>query len=187
MGRRKKKHYVNNEDFLISLEAYNKKVKEYEKEGKETPQLPDYIGECFMQIAEKLSSKPNFRHYSYREEMIMDGIENCLNCVGNFDTSKSKNPFSYFTQVIYFAFLRRIEKEKKQAYVKSKEMIHQMESGQKVGNLQKHDTSNFTVKGDSIYKNIYDFVEEYESKVEEKKAKKKKPKKKKALEEFLDE
>ena len=117
---KKKEHYVNNKDFLDALMVYRKEVKIAKEEGKDKPRVPNYIGECFMKIAEGLSHKPNFINYTYRDEMMSDGIENCLQYFDNFDPAKSKNPFAYFTQIIYFAFLRRIQKEKKQLEIKSK-------------------------------------------------------------------
>ena len=112
------KHYVNNADFLAALIEYKKACDEAKKKNKPDPQIPNYIGECFLKIADHLSRKPNFISYSFRDEMIADGIENCLMYFRNFDPEKSKNPFAYFTQIIYYAFLRRIMKEKKQLYVK---------------------------------------------------------------------
>ena len=114
------KHYVNNADFLSALIDYRDKCAIAKKDGKEDPQIPNYIGECFYKIADHLSRKPNFISYSFRDEMISDGIENCLMYFRNFDPDKSKNPFAYFTQIIYYAFLRRIAKEKKQTYIKGK-------------------------------------------------------------------
>ena len=112
------KHYINNADFLAALVEYKTKSLEAKKNNTPEPAIPNYIGECFMKIAEGLSHKPNFINYSYRDEMMADGIENCLQYFNNFDPEKSKNPFAYFTQVIYFAFLRRIQKEKKYLYTK---------------------------------------------------------------------
>jgi hypothetical protein len=97
-------------------------VKAADKDEKPHPPVTSYIGECFMSIADRLSRKPNFINYPYRDEMISDGIENCLLYAYNFDPKKSTNPFSYFTQIIYYAFLRRISKEKKQAYIKLKKI-----------------------------------------------------------------
>ena len=105
-------HYVNNKQFLEAITEWKEKVKDAESLGEETPPVTDYIGECFLKIAQHLSFRPNFINYSYKEEMIGDGIENCLQYVNNFDPEKSKNPFSYFTQIIYYAFIRRIQKEK---------------------------------------------------------------------------
>jgi hypothetical protein len=112
--------YVNNKDFFVAMVAWKDLVIEAENSGESRPPVTDYIGECFLKIAEHLSYKPNFINYPYREEMVGDGIENCLMYAHNFNPEKSKNPFSYFTQIIYYAFLRRIEKEKKQSYIKYK-------------------------------------------------------------------
>ena len=116
----KKPHYVNNKEFLQAMIEWNDRCKQAKKDGKPQPPITNYIGECFLKIANHLSYRPNFINYTYREEMISDGIENCLQYVHNFDPDKSKNPFSYFTQIIYFAFIRRIQKEKKQAHIKNK-------------------------------------------------------------------
>jgi len=96
----------------------NKKLYQEISERKDSTQVTDYMAECFMNIGIGLSHKKNFQRYTYRDEMILDGIENCVRYCHNFNPEKSKNPFSYFTQIIYHAFLRRIEKEKKQVYVK---------------------------------------------------------------------
>lgn len=113
-------HYVNNAEMLESLKSYKAKLKEARENGTEEPRIPEYLGECVLKIATRLSHKANFINYSYRDDMILDGIENCIQCMNSFDPEKSSNPFSYFTQVIYFAFLRRIAKEKKQSYIKGK-------------------------------------------------------------------
>ena len=114
------KHYVNNAKFLEEITIYREEYLKTKDSNLEPPMLPDYIGECFMLIAERLSHRPNFINYAFREDMISDGIENCLQYVHNFNPEKSDNPFAYFTQIIYYAFLRRIQKEKKQAHVKNK-------------------------------------------------------------------
>lgn len=120
--RRKKKknaaHYVDNEEFLDAMVAWKVTVADAEAAGDSKPGVTEYIGTCFLKIATHLSYRPNFIGYSYREEMVSDGIENCLMYCSNFDPAKSSNPFSYFTQIIYYAFLRRIQKEKKQQYIK---------------------------------------------------------------------
>lgn len=113
-------HYVNNADLLAELIKYRKQVEEAKNSGLDKPIVSNYIGECLLKIATHLSYKPNFINYSYREDMILDGVENCIQYIDNFDPSKSKNPFSYFTQIIWYAFLRRIAKEKKQSYIKGK-------------------------------------------------------------------
>jgi len=116
----RKRNYVNNPDLLAALIDYKALCKEAEDAGDKNPQVPEYIGKCILLIATRLATKPNFSGYSYKEEMISDGIENCLMYIHNFDPEKSSNPFAYFTQIIWFAFLRRIQKEKKQTYIKFK-------------------------------------------------------------------
>ena len=113
-----KPHYVNNKEFLGAMVEWNATF-DLEK-GDEVPPVTNYIAECFLKIATHLSYRPNFINYTYRDEMISDGIENCLQYVANFNPEKSNNPFAYFTQIIYYAFLRRIAKEKKQTHVKNK-------------------------------------------------------------------
>jgi len=113
-------HYVDNKKFLQALIDYKDQVKLAEKEGKEIPQVPNYIGDCFIKIATHLSYKSNFINYTFRDDMISDGIENCLTAAAKFDPEKSSNPFAYYTQIIYFAFIRRIQKEKKQQATKYK-------------------------------------------------------------------
>ena len=119
-GKRKSEHYVNNKEFLEALINYRAKCQRAEEAGEARPVIPRYIGECFLKIANHLSYKPNFVNYMFREDMICDGIENCLQYIDNFNPEKSSNPFAYFTQIIYYAFLRRIQKEKKQMEIKNK-------------------------------------------------------------------
>ena len=122
MARTKKKsiHYVDNAKFLEAMKEWKDQCRDAEETGDEKPRISNYIGECFLKIANGLSYRPNFINYTYRQEMISDGIENCLQYIHNFDPDKSKNPFSYFTQIIYYAFIRRIQKEKKQQVIKRK-------------------------------------------------------------------
>ena len=122
MAKDKKKnaHYIDNKQFLEAMKEWKQKCVDAEEAGEERPQVTNYIGECFLKIANGLSYRPNFINYTYRSEMVSDGIENCLQYIHNFDPEKSKNPFAYFTQIIYYAFLRRIQKEKKQTHIKNK-------------------------------------------------------------------
>ena len=115
-----KEHYVNNKDFLHAIIVYKKKVEKAKETGDAKPPVGEYIGGCFLKIATHLSYKPNFVNYMFKDDMIGDGIENCITYIDNFDPEKSKNPFAYFTQIIYYAFLRRIQKEKKQVDIKNK-------------------------------------------------------------------
>ena len=116
----KKEHYVNNKEFLEAMKAYRKGVNKAIREKKDKPLVTNYIGSCFLKIANHLSYRPNFINYTFRDDMISDGIENCLQYLDNFNPAKSNNPFAYFTQIIYYAFIRRIQKEKKQTTIKHK-------------------------------------------------------------------
>jgi hypothetical protein len=118
--RKRSEHYVNNKEFLAALIRHRENIEIAEIQGKEKPRIPRYIGECFLKIATHLSFKPNFVNYMFKEDMISDGIENCVQYIHNFNPEKSQNPFAYFTQIIHYAFLRRIQKEKKQLEIKNK-------------------------------------------------------------------
>ena len=115
-----KPHYVDNKKFLGAMIEHRAKVQKAEEKKRKAPEVTNYIGECFLKIANHLSYRPNFINYTYRDDMISDGIENCLQYMYNFNPDKSKNPFAYFTQIIYYAFIRRIQKEKKQSLIKNK-------------------------------------------------------------------
>ena len=120
MVRKKSEHYVNNKQLLEALIVYRAKVDTAKENDLPKPRITNYLGECFLKIATHLSYKPNFVNYMFREDMISDGIENCVQYIHNFDPEKSRNPFAYFTQIIHYAFLRRIQKEKKQLEIKTK-------------------------------------------------------------------
>ena len=121
MARRKRsEHYVNNKEFLAALIKYREDVEIAKIKGNPKPQIPRYVGECFLKIANHLSFKPNFVNYMFKEDMISDGIENCVQYIHNFNPEKSQNPFAYFTQIIHYAFLRRIQREKRQLEIKNK-------------------------------------------------------------------
>ena len=111
-------HYVNNKEFTAAGAEHNAAVVLAEEEGKTPPQMSNYIGECIYKIATRLSTRPNFINYTYRDEMICDAIENCIQYIKNFNVEKSNNAFAYITQICYYAFLRRIQKEKKQVFIK---------------------------------------------------------------------
>ena len=122
---KQKPHYINNKEFSLAVVDYVTNKNKLEEEGKETPKVTNYIASCFLKISEGLSHRPNFVRYTYREEMVMDAVENCLKAVENYNinaTTRSGKPnaFAYFTQIIWYAFLRRIAKEKKQQEIKEK-------------------------------------------------------------------
>tara|TARA_B100001093_G_scaffold215416_2_gene206667 strand:- start:4349 stop:4939 length:591 start_codon:yes stop_codon:yes gene_type:complete len=121
--KRAKEHYVNNKEFSQAVVDYVNSTNEAKEKGETEPIIPNYIGECFLKISEGLSHKPNFISYTYREEMVMDAVENCIKAIMNYDITKATrtglpNAFAYFTQISYFAFLRRIAKEKRQQDIK---------------------------------------------------------------------
>jgi hypothetical protein len=118
--RKRSEHYVNNKEFLAALIKYREDKEIALIQGKPKPPIPRYIGECFLKIANHLSFKPNFVNYMFKEDMISDGIENCVQYIHNFNPEKSQNPFAYFTQIIHYAFLRRIQREKRQMEIKNK-------------------------------------------------------------------
>ena len=185
MPRAKSEHYVDNKKLFAEMKAYLDSVKEAEESGADKPRVPEYIGECLLKISTRLSTKPNFINYTYRDEMISDGIENCINYIGNFNPEKSDNPFAYFTQIIYYAFLRRIQREKKQLYIKHKSLERSLILDQ----LATQGDSGPDSGDPSAYVNLetpymIDFVENFERKEEEKKLARKK---KKGLENFVEE
>ena len=118
--RKRSEHYVNNKEFLKAIVEYKVAVRLAAERGQPKPRITNYLGECFLKIATHLSYKPNFVNYMFKDDMICDGIENCVQYINNFDPEKSSNPFAYFTQIIHYAFLRRIQKEKKQLEIKTK-------------------------------------------------------------------
>lgn len=118
--RKRSEHYVNNKEFLAALIKYREDKEIALLQNKPKPPIPRYIGECFLKIANHLSFKPNFVNYMFKEDMISDGIENCVQYIHNFNPEKSQNPFAYFTQIIHYAFLRRIQREKRQLEIKNK-------------------------------------------------------------------
>jgi hypothetical protein len=173
----KKKHYVDNELFLQAMNDWVAEVKVTKKNKQKPPPVTDYIAECFYKIAEHLSHSPNFINYPYREDMIGDGIENCLRYAHNFDANKSKNPFAYFTQIIFYAFLRKIEKEKNQAFVKYK-CIQSSDMDKKYTDWLTAEKTSATF-GEFLQNNFYiseSDIEKMESKLLKKSKKRKKNK-----------
>ena len=180
---RKKQHYVDNEKFLEVMTGYRNAYLESRENGEEQkPMIPDYAGECFLKIAERLSHRPNFINYAFREEMVSDGIENCVMYASNFDHEKSSNPFAYFTQITYYAFLRRIEKEKKQLYIKYKTMdefssLEDNSDMEGMGSESGAVSSGASPLSSDKRASIYDFIATFEEKKRAKKRVKTEPKK----------
>jgi len=155
-----KEFYVDNSKFLKALIDYKKEVNLAKENSQPIPRLPEYIGECFINIAKKLSNRPNFVNYIFKEDMISDGIENSLQAVNNFDPTKSENPFAYFTQIISFAFIRRIKKERTQLYTKFKIVEHSSLHNEPYNRKYINDKSD---------ENMRDFIEKFEASLQNKK------------------
>lgn len=174
---RKKLHYVNNPDFLRHMKEHTEAAKAAKASGEPMPRVSDYIGECIVSISNKLVNRPNFTNYPFREEMVSDGIENSLQYLNNFDPSKSSNPFAYFTQIIYFAFIRRIQKEKRQLYTKyrmiGESLLHDIHD---IDNV--HTNKYGSTQADQ---NMHEFVKNFEHSREERKNKMKESKKSKKV------
>ena len=171
----KKQHYVDNKLFFAEMEKWKSEIDESDEVDDLPPMVTEYMGECFYKIATHLSYRPNFINYTYREEMIGDGIENCIRYAKNFNPEKSKNPFAYFTQIIYYAFIRRITKEKKQTAIK-----------QKIIDNTSTKTYDIMEGDDDVYSNTY--MEFLRDNLEEKDIPKQKRKKsKKGIEHFIEE
>jgi len=188
MKQRKKIMYVDNKKFYAAIVEYHKQVQQAHKEGKEEPRISNYIGECIYKIAENLSTKPCFINYSFRDEMISDGIENCILYFKDYNPNYSnggpatQNPFTYFTQIVYYAFLRRINKEEKNRYTiysNYQEMITTTDktllTDSDGNHLQPHQN----------YDNINSFMSKFEKKELEKKEKRKQAKQ--GLQQFYEE
>jgi hypothetical protein len=176
-----KTNYVDNDEFFKAILAYRKAIRKAKRLKLEKPRIPDYIGKCFMLIAENMSHKYNFLSYTFRDEMVGDAIEDCVNCVENFDPTKGKNPFAYFSQVCYWAFLHRINREKTQLYVKYKSTeMHGV-----LDNFDQLESEDGMTRQFEMYDNISEFIQKFEDAKERKKAKAK-AKTAKNLEAFLD-
>ena len=170
MAKRKssknKLHYVDNAKFLEAMIEYKAEYDNAIKKNKELPEISEYLGSVFLKIAQRLSFRPNFINYAFKNDMISDGIENCLHYIHNFNPEKSNNPFAYFTQIIYYAFIRRIQKEKKQLYIKYKSMQN-YETNPNYMDID-HSTENAEYDSTNDYKNsdfkviVDEFVDTFE-------------------------
>jgi DNA-directed RNA polymerase specialized sigma24 family protein len=174
---------VNNKTLLEEMIKYRDKVILSKENGTTKPPIPNYVGQCLMLIANRLSHKPNFSSYSYKEEMISDGIENCIMYIDNFDPAKSKNPFAYFTQIIHYAFIRRIQKEKKQQYIKIKNMENSFIFSELADHMEGHEADMGGGKTNFFDNEITgEFVKNFEASLE----KKKKTEQKVGVEKFIE-
>lgn len=173
-------HYVDNKQLYAALVEYKQKVKQSIANGTSKPPVPNYVGYCILMIANRFSLKPMYVNYSYRDEMVSDGVENCICYIDNFDPEKSNNPFAYFTQIIYYAFLRRILKEKKQLYIKYKNFENSMIFDALVEHNENDEENAVQYSADAD--NISDFIRSFEETLSNKKEKRKK-----GIEKFIDE
>jgi len=180
--KKAKNHYVDNKKFYQEILKYREKCKQNEELNLEPPRLPNYIGECIWKIAEKLSYKPCFINYSFRDEMVDDGIENCIMYFKDFDPEKTQNPFAYFTQIIYYAFLRRISKEERNRYTTYKYFHDTIITSINGNNL--YDSDDNHLLPSQLYDNISQFMEKFETREQIKKEKRKEAK---GLQKFYEE
>jgi hypothetical protein len=170
-------HYVDNKRFFLAFVEYKLKYDKAKEEGLTPPRLPDYIGSCFMKIAERYSHHASFVNYPYRDEMITDTIENCVLYAHDFDPTRGSNPFAYFSQITWNAFIRRINKENKNKYITYKS--HQMQSlysglsESEVGSVSEEGSST-TIPSQDLYDNITSYIDDYEFKQKQKRIEKKK-------------
>jgi DNA-directed RNA polymerase specialized sigma24 family protein len=174
-------YYIDNKRFYEEMKKYKDLCKDAEETGDEYPRIPNYLGECFYKIATKLSNKPNFMGYSYKEEMIGDGIENCIHYIKSFNPEKSTNPFSYFTQIVWHSFVHRIQKEKKQQYIRYKAMNNMVMNNEHF--VHSADDAYHTIVTTEFHENTQLFISNFEEKIERNKKKKEE---KKALENFIE-
>tara|TARA_B100000586_G_scaffold91154_1_gene64932 strand:+ start:949 stop:1524 length:576 start_codon:yes stop_codon:yes gene_type:complete len=180
MAKRKKvakAHYVDNALFLEAMIEYKKQWQISKDNDEELPIISEYLGSVFLKIAQRLSFRPNFINYAFKNDMISDGIENCLHYIHNFNPEKSSNPFAYFTQIIYYAFIRRIQKEKKQLYIKYKSMQNYEISPEYVEYMNyDEDFKTSTDFKNSDFRVVVDeFVDNFEKSKKKKAAKKAEP------------
>ena len=157
-------HYVDNEKFLKEMIIYKREFDEAKSRDELPPMISEYLGECFMKIAQRLSFRPNFINYAFKDDMISDGIENCVQYIKNFNPEKSSNPFAYFTQIIYYAFIRRIQKEKKQLYIKYKTMESSPSLSENVEISVNDSDKGYTQETMNADQkaNMYDFIKNFE-------------------------
>lgn len=167
-------HYVDNKKLYSVIVQYKADVAAAVAAKQPKPEIPSYVGVCVLLIAQRLSTKPNFINYSYREEMVSDGIENCISYFDNFDPTKSDNPFAYFTQIIYYAFLRRIQKEKKQQYIKHKAMENSLVFNTMVEQSDMEGDEFFVNAAEYGNDTSSDFVKAFEKTLADKKVQRKK-------------
>lgn len=181
--KKKRNHYVDNQKFLEEIVDYKKKVVEAKEKGLEKPRVSEYMGKCIYLIAENLSHKPRFMNYSFRDELVSDAIENCFLYFDNFNPNISQNPFAYFTQIIYYAFHRRISKEEKNRYIIYKKFQESVLDTSDAALMVDADDQHLI--SSTMYDNLNEFIKKFEGREAEKKEKRKQVKQ--GLENFTEE
>lgn len=181
--KKKKNHYVDNERFLAEIVEYKKKVAIAKEQGLEKPRVSEYIGSCILMIAERLSTKPRFMNYSFRDELVSDALENCFLYFDNFNPAISQNPFAYFTQIIYYAFHRRISKEEKNRYIIYKKFQESVLDTNDASLMIDSDDNHLI--SSAMYDNLNEFIKKFETREAEKKEKRKQVKE--GLDKFYEE
>lgn len=159
MARKKPQNYIDKKEMYDALLAYKRECNSAEESGEEVPPIPNYLGKCFLDISEGLGRRPNFSNYPFKDDMVLDGVENCIKALNNFDPEKGSNPFGYFSRIAWFAFLRRIAAEKKQLYIKYKVTERTGMLGGMSDNKDNH-----SVYSDFSTENMEHFVENWEEK-----------------------
>jgi hypothetical protein len=169
--KKKKNHYVDNAKFLAEIVEYKKQIVIAQEQGAEKPRVSEYIGKCIYLIAENLSHKPRFMNYSFRDELVSDAIENCFLYFDNFNPTISQNPFAYFTQIIYYAFHRRISKEEKNRYIIYKKFQESVLDTSDAALMIDGDDNHLI--SSTMYDNLNEFIKKFEGREAEKKEKRK--------------
>ena len=141
-------HYVNNREFTLALDDYSRACKKAEEEGKTKPQMNNYLGGCIMKMSNRLANSPRFSGYSYKEEMIHNGILAAVKYAHRFNGDKFDNGFAYVTQILFSHFIITIKNEKKK-YETNLKLIQEAEVGV-MGN------SEFSALADSHARGIAD-------------------------------
>ena len=165
----KRKHYVDNDKFFLEIKKWKQRVIDAREVDDPDPPSTEYMGECFLKISENLAWRPNFINYTFRDDLVSDGIENCLLYAHNFNPEKSKNPFSYFTQIIHHSYIRRITKEKKQMHIKYR-IIEEERLKEQLESTTEDSTNHSLAKQ---YKKYIDSHDKYAVNPQPKKTKKK--------------
>lgn len=115
-----KTNYIDNKEFWRVLKDYKERREQAEQNGEPEPPIPEYAAKAIMLIAENLAKRPNFRGYTYVDEMIGDGIEVGIKKIRNFDPDRFDNPFGYYSRIIWNTFGDRIKKEQRQSKTKKR-------------------------------------------------------------------